>query len=167
MSPYIKMLTDRVEGDIIYQLSSQSLNERLQRALRNKGLPAINFHKLRHISASTMAALNIPTNYVQEKGGWKTDYTMQTVYTHTFTEERKKADQKMDDFFNKIITNANGSIWLLRHHRYRATLMGSSPLRVTIRRHSSVGRAPAPHAGGHRFESCCLHQEKPLEPQWF
>ena len=27
-----------------------------------------------------------------------------------------------------------------------------------FRRHSSAGRASAPHAGGHRFESCCLHQ---------
>ena len=35
---------------------------------------------------------------------------------------------------------------------------GSIPVRVTTWRHSSAGRAPAPHAGGHRFESRCLHQ---------
>ncbi|MEL7655976.1 MAG: tyrosine-type recombinase/integrase, partial [Bacillota bacterium] len=83
------------------------VNKRLQRLLAKAGLPQISFHKLRHISASTMAALNIPTNYAQEKGGWKTDYTMQTVYMHTFTEERKKADEKMDDYFSEIIKNAN------------------------------------------------------------
>ena len=38
--------------------------------------------------------------------------------------------------------------------------MGSSPVRVTIWRHSSAGRASASHAEGHRFEFCCLHQNK-------
>ena len=43
---------------------------------------------------------------------------------------------------------------------------GSSPVRVTtffqpfIWRHSSAGRASASHAEGHRFEFCCLHQNK-------
>ena len=38
--------------------------------------------------------------------------------------------------------------------------MGSSPVRVTIWRHSSAGRALASHARGHRFEFCCLHHGK-------
>ena len=38
---------------------------------------------------------------------------------------------------------------------------GSIPVRVTIWRHSSAGRALASHARGHRFEFCCLHQKTP------
>ena len=34
---------------------------------------------------------------------------------------------------------------------------GSIPLRGTIWKHSSVGRAPALQAGGHRFKSYCDH----------
>ena len=34
---------------------------------------------------------------------------------------------------------------------------GSTPLRVTTWRHSSAGRASVSHAGGRRFEFCCLH----------
>lgn len=105
--PYIQGLIDEVDGDIICPLSSQTVNKRLGRLLEKHGLQPISFHKLRHISASTMAALNIPTNYARDKGGWKTDYTMQRVYTHTFTEERKNADAKMDVFFEQIIDNAN------------------------------------------------------------
>lgn len=105
--PYIQTLIDKVEGDIICPISSQAIYKRLQRILVKNGLPPVSFHRLRHISASTMAALNIPTNYAQEKGGWKTDHTMRTVYMHTFTEERKQADAKMDAFFDEIINNAN------------------------------------------------------------
>jgi integrase len=106
--PYIQRLIDQVDGDVLCPLSSQATNKRLQRLLEKKGLPVISFHKLRHISASTMALLKIPTNYAQEKGGWKTDYIMRTVYTHTFTEERKRADEKMDGFFKEIVDkNAN------------------------------------------------------------
>lgn len=106
--PYIQTLIDNIDGDIICSLSAQAVNKRLQRLLEKNGLPVISFHKLRHISASTMAALGIPTNYAQEKGGWRTDHTMKTVYTHTFTEERKQADTKMDEYFSSIIKiNAN------------------------------------------------------------
>ncbi len=104
---HIQCLIDAVDGDIICPITAQAINKRLQKLLVKNGLPPINFHKLRHISASTMAALNIPTNYAQEKGGWKTPYTMNTVYTHTFTEERKLADAKMDAFFENIVNNAN------------------------------------------------------------
>ena len=43
---------------------------------------------------------------------------------------------------------------------------GSSPVRVTIWRHSSAGRALASHARGHRFEFCCLHQTTPNQASW-
>ena len=67
----------------------------------------MSFHKLRHLSASVMAMLNIPLNYAQDKGGWKTDHTMQAVYTHTFQEGRRQADSKMNNYFENIIGNAN------------------------------------------------------------
>lgn len=106
---YIMQLIDSVDGDVICPLSSQAVNKRLQRLLIKSGYPPImSFHKLRHIAASTEAALNIPSAYIQERGGWKSDHIMKTVYTHTFTEERKAADAKVDAFFESIVSvNAN------------------------------------------------------------
>lgn len=101
--PYIQTLIDQVEGDVIWPVSSKATNKRLQLLLEKAGVRKISFHKLRHISASTMAMLNIPSNYAQEKGGWKTDQVMKQVYTHTFTDARKAADRKMDDRFEEII----------------------------------------------------------------
>lgn len=102
--PYIQGLIDAVDGDVICPLSSQATNKRLQRLLEKAGVRPVSFHKLRHISASTMALLNIPSNYAQEKGGWKTDHVMKGVYTHTFTAGRQDADRKMDSLFSEIIT---------------------------------------------------------------
>lgn len=39
----------------------------------------------------------------KEKGGWKTPHTMEKVYQHTFTEERREADNKMDLYFEKFM----------------------------------------------------------------
>ena len=105
--PYIQQLIDNVEGDIICPLSSQATNKRLQRRLEKFGYPVISFHKLRHISASTSVALNIPTAYVKDRGGWVSDYVVNRVYTHTFPKERLEADKKMDDFFTDIINAQN------------------------------------------------------------
>ena len=101
--PYIQSLIDKVDGDVICPLSSQAVNKRLQRRLKKFGYPPLSFHKLRHISASTMAMLNIPANTIQEKGGWKTDYTLKTVYTHTFTPERQRADEELNAHFASIV----------------------------------------------------------------
>lgn len=35
----------------------------------------------------------------QERGGWKTDHIMKSVYTETFSEERKRVDNVIDDYF--------------------------------------------------------------------
>ena len=50
----------------------------------------------------------------------------------------------------------------LEHRVDNAGVSGSSPLRPTIYiwGHSSVGRAPALHAGGQRFDSVWLHHYK-------
>lgn len=50
-----------------------------------------------------MALLRIPDKYAQERGGWKTDAVMKRVYTQTFSEERIKVDNIMDDYFENIV----------------------------------------------------------------
>jgi len=50
-----------------------------------------------------MAMLNIPDKYAQERGGWKTDHIMKTVYQQTFSNERKHADEKINAYFEEYI----------------------------------------------------------------
>ena len=105
---FIQTLIDEVDGDIICDKSSQTINKRYQRLLEKAGLPKSSFHKLRHTFASTGAMLQIQPEILQEEGGWHTDHTMKTVYTHTFPSARIAADKLLDEHFSKIILqNAN------------------------------------------------------------
>ena len=67
------------------------------------------FHDLRHLNASVMAALRIPDKYAQERGGWKSDKIMKTVYTQTFSEIRTAVDDKIDGYFDNIANQSTGT----------------------------------------------------------
>jgi integrase len=100
---YLSKLIADVDGDIIVPMTAQTISKRFYSLLNKAGLPHINFHKLRHINASVMAMLQVPEPVANARGGWKTDYTRKRVYTHTFSEERKAADSKIDAYFSNII----------------------------------------------------------------
>lgn len=42
-----------------------------------------------------------------ERGGWSTNSTLKLVYQHTFSEERKQVDKKIDEYFNSLIEDNN------------------------------------------------------------
>ena len=63
----------------------------------------LSFHDLRHLNASVMLMLNIPEKYAMERGGWKTPHVMKSVYQHTFSSERVKVDDMIDDYFDRVI----------------------------------------------------------------
>lgn len=71
--------------------------------LEENDIPDMTFHQLRHVFATVGAMLNLPSRVMQEKGGWKTSHTMEKVYQHTFTEERQKADDAMDEYFERFV----------------------------------------------------------------
>lgn len=103
MPVYIKELINRVETDELVTLSGHAIYCRFIRLLEKNSIPHMTFHDLRHINASVMALLQIPDKYAQERGGWKTDYTMKKVYTHTFSQERIAADNKVNNYFVKSL----------------------------------------------------------------
>lgn len=109
MPPYIKQLIDNVETDEIVTLSGQAISKRFTRLMSAAGIERMSFHKLRHVNASVMARLQLPTNIAMERGGWSTEYTMKRIYTHTFRQDRLEADEKVDAFFANIIGNENGN----------------------------------------------------------
>lgn len=103
MPDRIKFLIDQVEGDVIVPIKPKSLLYRYRKCLEKASLPEISFHDLRHINASVMAKLRIPDKYAQERGGWKTDHIMKSVYTETFSEERKRVDGIIDEYFEQFV----------------------------------------------------------------
>lgn len=99
--PYIKNLIDEVETDQLVTMSGKALYHRWTRILEKNGLPHMTFHDLRHVSASVMALLRIPDKYAQERGGWATDHVMKSVYMETFSQERVRADDIVDNYFEE------------------------------------------------------------------
>ena len=62
------------------------------------------FHELRHMNASVMVLLGIPDKYAMERGGWSSPHIMQSVYKHTFSEERIEVHNRINDYFDKILS---------------------------------------------------------------
>ena len=102
MPKHIKALIDKVDGDVIVPVSEKALSYRFRKCMEKNDMD-ITFHDLRHINASVMAVLKVPDKYAQERGGWKTDHIMKSVYTETFSEERQRVDEIIDDYFEKIL----------------------------------------------------------------
>lgn len=102
MPARIKELIDQVDGDVLVPYVPSVLLRNLKRLLREADLPEITFHDLRHVNASVMAMLHIPDVYAQERGGWASDHIMKTVYTETFSVERQRVDDVIDNYFNQI-----------------------------------------------------------------
>ncbi len=103
LPPYLRQLIDQVPGDTIVPESGKVIYHRWKRMLQRNNLPPLTFHDLRHVNASVMALLKIPDKYAQERGGWKTDAIMKSVYMETFSDERMRVDDTIDTYFNNIV----------------------------------------------------------------
>ena len=106
---YLKQLIDAVpheqDTDYIVPMGYWGIRKKMDRLLAKRDLK-MTFHELRHLSASVMLALGIPDKYAMERGGWSTPNTLKNVYQHTFSEERKQVDAKIDNYFNEILGKA-------------------------------------------------------------
>lgn len=99
----LNAIPHKSEDERIFSFPPGGIYKRFQTALKKAGLPPMRFHDLRHMSASIMVALGIPNKYAQERGGWATDSTLKVVYQHTFSEERKAVDEKINDYFRAVL----------------------------------------------------------------
>ena len=103
---YIQLMIDAVphesEDEFIVKLSYQTIKYRLRKLAEDKGFH-LTFHELRHLNASIMLMLGVPDKYAMERGGWSTNATLKAVYQHTFSDERKNVDDKINGFFEDIL----------------------------------------------------------------
>lgn len=107
--PYIQNLIDQIDGDVLVPMSGRALYHRWIKLQHDNGMSPITFHDLRHLNASVMALLRIPDKYAQERGGWKTDEVMKRIYTQTFSDERVRVDNTIDNYFESIVNSEKAS----------------------------------------------------------
>lgn len=86
----------------LISLSRSQIYKKWKAQIGAKGYD-MTFHDLRHMSASIMLMLGIPEKYAMERGGWSTPHVMKGVYQHTFSKERVKVDNIIDEYFAKSL----------------------------------------------------------------
>lgn len=101
--PYIKQLIDNVESDALVTMSGKSVYYRFVKLLKQNNLPHMSFHDLRHVNASVMSFLSIPTEYAMDRGGWSSPKIMQGTYMQIYNSERIKVDNTMDRYFENEV----------------------------------------------------------------
>lgn len=88
--------------EFIVNLSGQAIYKRFVRIMKKHDVK-MTFHDLRHLNASIMLALGVPDKYAMERGGWSTNSTLKAVYQHTFSDERKKVNERINNYFSEVV----------------------------------------------------------------
>lgn len=98
-------VTDLIKKNgVIWNHHPGSITLQLYRAEDRLGLPRFSLHKLRHYFASSLASLNVPKKTIMQQGGWRSDYTMQRVYTHAQQKSIAMAAEAFGDHLKGLIS---------------------------------------------------------------
>ncbi len=89
------------KSDYVVRIKPDTITEYFINARRELGLPEYTFHSLRHYSASIMHSQNIPTQYIMQRGGWKSEKTLNRIYRNALDDYTKKFNDVTNDFFDK------------------------------------------------------------------
>ena len=98
----IKDFLDRLYDHPKYpfqQITSKSINERLQRLCAKAGVPIITLHGLRHSHASLLIRMGVPLNVISERLGHASPSITLNTYAHVY----KQHDIEVADMLNKLI----------------------------------------------------------------
>ena len=71
----------------------------LQKVASKYNLPRINFHALRHTSASMLIALGVHPKEIQDRLGHSSMNVTMSIYSHIFQANRKEVANKLQTIF--------------------------------------------------------------------
>lgn len=104
LPPYlVNLIGTGQPEEFVVKMSHAMIYNKFVDCIEKAGLQHMRFHDLRHLNASVMLQLGIPEKYAMERGGWTTNTTLQNVYQHTFSAERDAVDEKIDEYFEKLL----------------------------------------------------------------
>lgn len=100
-----QIITDMVEqlpDGYITTHAKTTIYKSFKLRIKRAGYPDMTFHDLRHVNASVMLMLGVPDKYAMERGGWSTPHTLKRIYQETYSTERERIDNKINDYFEKL-----------------------------------------------------------------
>lgn len=89
----------KIDGRFV-PISPAAISRRWSRLAAREGIKT-RFHDLRHYSASLMHAEGIPDQYIMQKHGWKTDYTLKNIYRNEIDEYTESMNKKFNDILSE------------------------------------------------------------------
>lgn len=98
----IELLGHGDPEDYVYGRVPSSIDSGFDRLRKRTGINC-RFHDLRHYAASIMHALGIPDQYIMERGGWKSDRVLKSVYRNTLSDQSEKFSQVANNHFSELL----------------------------------------------------------------
>ena len=98
----MEMIGDGDPDDFIFNVMPGTIEKNFWK-LRNRVGLKCRFHDLRHYAASIMHALGIPDVYIMERGGWKSDTVLKSIYRNSLSDQSKKFAAVANDHFSKLM----------------------------------------------------------------
>lgn len=82
-----------------FGINPNSISNSFHKLVLKTGVPAFNFHMLRHYFASELHAHNIPDKYIVTIGGWSSTSVLQNIYQHTLKDKQSEYEKQITDIF--------------------------------------------------------------------
>lgn len=82
-----------------FGINPNSISNSFHKLVLKIGVPAFNFHMLRHYFASELHAHNIPDKYIATIGGWSSTSVLQNIYQHTLKDKQSEYEKQITDIF--------------------------------------------------------------------
>lgn len=99
----LRMIDKRPDGHV-FSLTADQMTTQFRLAVKRAKVHPFRFHDLRHFSASQLHAANIPSKYIEARGGWKPgSNVMQRTYQNVIDLEKTKQDKKILEVFEGIV----------------------------------------------------------------
>ena len=86
----------------VVPLKPSSITNKFQRIKKALGLDC-RFHDLRHYAASVMHAIGVPDQYIMQRGGWKSDAVLKSVYRNVLDDKNKEFTDKTNEYMKKFL----------------------------------------------------------------
>lgn len=106
MPPEIIRELKQIEGRI-YPYTPGNITNQFRRLTKKTLGYSFKFHALRHYSASVLHAMGVPDMYIMQRGGWESRETLNQVYTHIISEEKKEFTKKIINHFQESVLNSD------------------------------------------------------------
>lgn len=102
MIPKVQELVSELPDGRIFPKDINHHKEMIRKICREKGLPQVGLHGLRHSFCSLAYALGFDEKTTMALGGWSDYNTMRTIYTHIGRKDILRSVDKMRDFYKNL-----------------------------------------------------------------